>query len=198
MCKLNAKTMPKERKLPRQKNSGSSSRATSEDYARLSQSTIFRVAAKNKLSTLRQKAKPLPPTGCLMTSKPGNKKDGAGYASVKLSANGEKLSHTKVEFYIHHLLGMEGDEWQYKQPEQEYSHLCHNTKCLKKGHIIAEDAERHKERGICKNKEVVEFHCSCNITTIHNPCTHKPACILPVIKVEGKRAELKQADCTDH
>jgi hypothetical protein len=161
----------------------SSCRANMEEYRAIIQNRDFQLLAAAKLNAMRRVSR-RNQTECFLGGKAGNKKNGKGYASCKLSHH--TISRKKVEFYLHRLAYMERTNWTtVVEDNMEVSHLCHNTKCLNMHHLRVETVEEHDLRDTCKGKQVVTMECRCcNKRRTHNPCTHMPACILEHVSLQ--------------
>jgi len=94
------------------------------------------------------------------------------------------------EYYVHHIvMGSKGiTEW---GDNDQISHLCHNTRCINKEHLIVETKAANLARNLCKGWSHMKHRDEwINVCAIKGQCN--PPCILR--KPQTMRDELHDED----
>lgn len=121
-------------------------------------------------------AKPSPHEDpCLITDKVGNKEGGKGYAIIGQQF-GENPKpgiglHNYAYFFEDATTVEERLEQAKKNPKHQVSHLCGNSKCIKRSHLCFESPTDNNSRKNCRRG----YKCA-KCGHVMMTCTHEPKC----------------------
>ena len=148
--------------------------------------TVSQQDASKAIQTLTKGGKPGPRTnhvykpafknaiGCIIPDQPNNKDK---RPAMKIGGVSHRISYLVLvaDGRANDLLLVDRASEETSDP-CEISHLCHNSRCINKDHLIAEVRSTNRWRSVCMGHTKTKCG-DCGKVT--NPCPHTPKCILP-------------------